>query len=155
MEKVIVSTIRDRTALALRLKVSLLIARPLYMTAPPFFIVWLQIRDSAVKRSKGYARQRHEPAHIKNAVQETEEIRVFVLRYNLAHNVRNTFPRNAIDAAANSNIDARLDAYAPGFDANPGLFQSEVSKSEGLSVKRRGKVATASCGELHLDNLLR
>lgn len=106
-----------------------------------------------MKGSKGYARQRHEPAHIKNAVQEPEKIRVFVLRYNLAHNVRNTFPRNAIDAAANSNIDAGLDAYAPGFDANPGLFQSEVSKSEGLSVKRRGKVVTASGSKLHLDNL--
>ena len=106
-----------------------------------------------MKGSKGYARQRHEPAHIKNAVQEPEEIRVFVLRYNLAHNVRNAFPRNAIDAAANGNVDTGLDAYTPGFDANTRLFQGKVGKGEGLSVKRRGKVVTASSSKLHLDNL--
>ena len=106
-----------------------------------------------MKGSKGYTRQRHEPAHMKNAVQEPEKIRVFVLRYNLAHNVRNAFPRNAIDASANGNIDTGLDAYAPGFDANTSLSQGKVSKSKGLSVKRRGKVVTASGGKLHLDNL--
>jgi hypothetical protein len=127
-------------------------ADPLYMVAP-FFIVWLQIRDSAVKRSEGYARQRHEPAHMKNAVQEPEKIRVFVLRYNLAHNVRNAFSGDTRNAAANGNIDTGLDTYAPGFDANTSLFQGKVSKSKGLSVKRRGKVVTASGGKLHLDNL--
>lgn len=150
--KAIVSATRDRATLALRLKDSLLMADPLYMVAP-FFPRDLQIGDSAVKGSKSYARQRHESAHIKNAVQEPEEIRVFVLRYNLAHNVRNAFPRNAIDASANGNIDAGLDAYAPGFDANTSFSQGKVSKSKGLSIKRRGKVVTASGGKLHLDNL--
>lgn len=106
-----------------------------------------------MKGSKGYTRQRHDSSHMKNGIKKAEKIRVFVLRYNLAHNVRNAFPRNAIDAAANGNVDTGLDAYAPGFDANPGLFQSEVSKSKGLSIKRRGKVVTASGGKLHLDNL--
>lgn len=91
-----------------------------------------------MKGSKSYTRQRHEPTHMKNAVQEPEKIRVFVLRYNLAHNVRNAFPRNAIDAAANGNVDTGLDAYTPGFDANTSLSQGKVSKSKGLSVKRRG-----------------
>lgn len=106
-----------------------------------------------MKGSKGYARQRHEPAHMKNAVQKTEEICVFVLRYNLAHNVRNAFPRDAIDAATYGNIDAGLDAYPPGFDANASLAQGEVGKSEGLAIKSGGKVITASGRELHLDNL--
>lgn len=63
--KAIVSTTRDRTTLALRLKDSLLMADPLYMVAP-FFSCDLQIGDSALKGGKSYARQRHESAHAKN-----------------------------------------------------------------------------------------
>lgn len=67
-----------------------------------------------IQRNESRQWQRHEPAHMKNAVQEPEKIRVFVLRYNLAHNVRNAFSGDTRNATANGNIDTGLDTYAPG-----------------------------------------
>lgn len=114
----------------------------------------LQIRDGVVKGGKGYTRQRHEPAHMKNAVQEPEKIRVFGNSDNMAHNVRNAFPGYAAKTSTtNHNIDAGLDTNTPGFNAGTSLSQGKIGKGEGLRAKGGGKVNTASSGELHFNNL--
>nr|DAY49033.1 MAG TPA: hypothetical protein [Caudoviricetes sp.] len=107
-----------------------------------------------MNRGKDYARQRHDSAHAKNRVEEAKDIRVFRDPDNAPHDFRYTLSANASKTTtANHDIDARLGAHAPGLNADACLFQGKVSKSKGLSIKRRGKVNTASGSKLHLDNL--
>jgi hypothetical protein len=121
---------------------------------PPFFFRVLQVRYSGMNRGKDYARQCHDSAHAKNRVEEPEEIRILGDLDNAPHDFRYTLSGNASKTTtANHDIDARLSAHAPGLNADACLFQGKVSKSKGLSIKRRGKVNTASGSKLHPDNL--
>ena len=128
-------------------------ADPLYIAIPPFFNT-LQVRDGGMNRCESYTRQRHEPAHMKNAVQEAKEIRILGHSDNTPHDFRDAFPGNSPKpSAAYYNINTGLDAYATRFNANACLFQGKIRKREGLRAKRSGKVNTASGCELHLNNL--
>lgn len=105
-------------------------------------------------RSEGDARQRHESTQLHDAVKESEETRILGSGNDLSHDIGNTFSGNAVNVSATyGNIKARLDTYAPHFNADASLAQGEVSKGKRLGIKRCGKVVTASVGELHLDNL--
>lgn len=147
------SATRDTTALKLRLKERLLIARPLYMMSSPLFRL-LQVRYSGMNRGKDYARQRHDSAHMKNTVQENKEIRILGNSDNAPHDFRYALSSNASKTTtANHDIDARLGTHAPGLNADTSLSQGEIGKGEGLRAKRGGKVNTASSGEFHFDNL--
>lgn len=114
----------------------------------------LQIRDGVVKGGKGYTRQRHEPAHMKNAVQEPEKIRILGDPDDAPHDFRYTLSGDAAKTSTtNHNIDAGLDTNTPGFNADTSLSQGKIGKGEGLRAKGGGKVNTASSGELHFNNL--